>query len=107
MNELASAPVKLTLPSVTDVEPVFLSVNVWAAEVDPFLVVAKERLLGDTVRVAADAPVPERATFCGELDALSVMAQVAVSVPEAVGLNSMFTVQLAPAATVPGQLVED
>ena len=108
-KELALVPVKLCEPSVTDADPVFLSVTTCAADVAPTLVEEKVRLLGDTVRVPVEVvvAVPARVTFCGELEALSVRLQVAVKLPAAVGLNSKSMVQLAPAAIVLGQLVED
>ena len=61
-----------------------------------------------TVAVACDAvteksvfvPVPEMATLCGELAALSVMVTEAVRAAVAVGVNLTLMAQLAPAATV-------
>lgn len=44
------------------------------------------------------APVPVKAAVCGEPDALSVAAMLAVTVPSAVGLNAIDSMQLAPAA---------
>jgi hypothetical protein len=45
------------------------------------------------------APVPESSIICGEPLALSVATRLAVSAPEAVGLNAIDRVQLAPAAS--------
>ena len=50
-------------------------------------------------------PVPETATCCGLLLALSVKLSVAVRVPEVVGLKMMLAVQLAEAARVEPQVV--
>ena len=44
-------------------------------------------------------PVPDSATVCGLLDALSVMLRVAVSEPAAEGVNEIAILQFAPAAT--------
>ena len=44
------------------------------------------------------APVPDRATVCGVLEAESVYVTVAVSVPAEAGVKVMVLVQLAPAA---------
>ena len=54
-----------------------------------------------------DAPVPVRATVCGEPVALSATERLAVRDPVTVGLNSTETVQLAPAARVAPQVVAD
>ena len=50
-------------------------------------------------------PVPDTATCCGLLLALSVKVSVAVRVPEVVGLKMMLAVQLAEAARVDPQVV--
>jgi hypothetical protein len=76
-----------------------LMVTTCAAEVAPTFVVAKVRLLGVNETVANEAPVPVSATVCGEPDALSVAARLAVAVPAAVGAKATDRVQLAPAAS--------
>ena len=55
--------------------------------------------------VEAAAPVPVRATFCGEPVALSATSRVAVKVPVAAGLKLTEMVQVAPAASVVPQVV--
>jgi hypothetical protein len=52
----------------------------------------------------APVPVPDKATVCGLLLAVSVNVSVALRAPMAVGANVTETVQLAPAANVLGQL---
>ncbi len=71
-NELALVPVTVSEESVTAEVPVFLMVTSWAAVVEPTVVEAKVRLVGETVTVGvAAAPVPEREILCGEFAALS------------------------------------
>ena len=87
---------------------VFLSVTTCAAVVNPTAVEAKVRLVGESVAVAVTAvPVPFSATVCGEPLALSAIERDAASEPATVGLNSTETVQLAPAARLPAQVVAD
>lgn len=50
-------------------------------------------------------PVPAKLTDCGDPAALSATSSVAVSAPDAAGLNFTDMVQLAPAATVAPQVV--
>ena len=52
-------------------------------------------------------PVPLRETDCGLVVALSMTLSIAVLDPVAEGLNSMLTVQLAPAARLVVQFVAD
>ena len=54
-----------------------------------------------TVRI----PVPERPAVCGLFGALSVTANVALSVPTIDGVKVTLMVQLAPAATLALQLL--
>lgn len=51
------------------------------------------------------APVPLRATLCGEPVALSVMVRLPFRVPVAVGVKVTEIVQLAPAATLVPQVL--
>jgi hypothetical protein len=79
--------------------PVFVNVIVCAAEVDPTAVEGKAKLLGESEIVELPlVPVPVNATVCGEPDALSVTARLAVSAPSAVGLKATDSVQFAPTA---------
>ena len=86
--------------SVSAAVPEFFTVTTCAAVVDPTVVEAKVRLVGVKVTAeAAAAPVPVRATVCGEPVALSAIESEAVNAPAAAGLNSTETVQLAPTAS--------
>src|ERR1700735_3775240 len=96
--------VRVTVPVL-----VFFTVTDCAAEVDPSVVDANVRLVGEseTANVDAAVPVPVKATGCGEPVALSAMERLAVSVPLAAGLNSTETVQVANAARLAPQVVAD
>ena len=86
--------------------PVLLRVIAWVAAVVPTVVLAKVRLEDERLTTGAGVtPVPLRATFCGELAALSLMLTAAVSAPAPVGLNVTVILQLAPAATVLPQVL--
>ena len=61
-NEVALVPVKLTVPSVTVVVPVFFIVTALAAVATPTLVEAKASDVGETVTVGAAVAVPVKAT---------------------------------------------
>jgi hypothetical protein len=79
--------------------PVFVTVIVCAAEVPPTAVGGNTRLLGESEIVEIPpVPVPVNVTVCGEPDALSVTARLAVSAPAVVGSNATDSVQLAPTA---------
>lgn len=98
-NEVGLVPAIVIELSVTVVVPVFFTTTGRATLVDPATVFGNTRVAG--VNVMADvraAPVPVRATFCGEPVALSATASVAVRVPVVNGLKVMEMVQLAPAA---------
>jgi len=108
-KDVALVPVTVSDVRVTVPVPVFLMVTSCAAVVEPTVVEAKVRAVGEseTVKVGAAAPVPVRATVCGVPVALSAIDRLAVSVPVAAGLNSTDTVQLAAAARVVPQVVAD
>jgi hypothetical protein len=106
-NELALVPVMVSEVSVTAAAPVFLMVTACAAVVDPTSVEAKARLVGETVTVCGEVPVPESEMVCGEPEALSVIERLAVSALAAAGLNSTETVQLALTASEAPQVVAD
>jgi hypothetical protein len=76
---------------------VFVTVIVCAAEVPPTAVEGNTRLLGEN-EIVEVPPVPVNATVCGEPDALSVAARLAVMAPFAVGLKATDSVQFAPTA---------
>ena len=67
---------------------------------EPAVTVAKAGLAAIEKSGAGAAPVPESATVCGLLLALSVIDTEAVRVPAAVGLNVTLIEQLADAATL-------
>jgi hypothetical protein len=60
-----------TLEIVRAPAPVFLSVTVCAADVEPILVELKVRLVVERLTAGAPAPVPVRVAVCGELGAVS------------------------------------
>ena len=87
--------------------PVFFRVEVRAAAVVPTEVLAKESDVGERLTAGAGgaAPVPERATVCGEPVALSATLTEAVRLPVAVGLKVTVMVQVALTASVTPQLL--
>jgi uncharacterized protein YihD (DUF1040 family) len=107
-NEVALVPVKVSDVSVTAVVPVFLIVTTCAGVVKPTVVDAKVKLVGESVTVSGAAiAVPFSVTTCGVPVALSATESDAVRAPATVGLNSIETVQLAPAASEVVQVVAD
>ena len=79
--------------------PVFVTVTVSAVEVEPTAVGGNARLLGESEIVEVPlVPEPVNATACGEPDALSVTARLAVMAPTAVGSKATDSVQFAPTA---------
>lgn len=99
-----SKPVMVMLDIVRVAFPALLSVNFWAALLDPTLVLPKVRVLGDKVTVAA-MPVPLKDAVCGLPVALSATLTEAVRVPVAVGLKVTLTWQEPPATTLVQVLV--
>lgn len=108
-NEVGFVPVMVSEDRVTVPVPVFLMVTSWAAVVVPTLVEAKVSEVGEseTVKVGPAAPVPVRATVCGDPVALSAMERLAVSVPATAGLNSTETVQVALTASEAVQVLAE
>lgn len=106
-NEVALVPVMVSEVSVTVAVPVFFTVTNCAAVVEPTVVEAKVRLVGESVTVSGAVPVPVSFTVCGEPVALSAIERLPVRAPAAAGLNSTETVQLAAAASVAPQVVAD
>jgi len=66
-------------------------------------------LVGASVTAAGalEVPVPDRATLCGELEALSVRETAALMAPDAVGANVTWIEQEAPLANVEPQLLDE
>jgi hypothetical protein len=80
-----------------------------AGLVAPGAVLPNDRVVGLalTVPPVVPVPVPDSATVCGLLLAVSVKLRVAVRVPVVVGANTMVAVQLAEAARVVPQVLLD
>jgi guanyl-specific ribonuclease Sa len=97
----AFVPVKETPLMDKAAVPVFLSVMVCAAAVEPTLVAAKVRVVGERLTAGTPTPVPVRMRVCGVLGALSLKLSVAVKVPAAVGLKVKVVRQDAPGASDP------
>jgi hypothetical protein len=100
-------PVNPIVPSVTADTLVFFTVTTCAAVVDPTVVDANARDVGDTLTVSAAAtPVPESATVC--VPAPSTTLSVPESEPAVAGVNDTVIVQVAAAARLPpvGQVVD-
>ena len=92
-------PVMDTLLIVIEVVPPFFRVAVCDALVEPTVTVPYARLVGLNVTAPVVlAPVPERETVCGLFGAVSAKFREAARTPDAVGLNTIVTVQLAEAA---------
>lgn len=83
--------------------PVFCTVMSWILLLVPTFWLPKARVVGLAVTVVtAGVAVPDRATVCGEFDALSVTAIFPVRFPAVVGANVGVIVQVAPPASVIG-----
>lgn len=78
--------------------PLFVSVTVCAALVEPTGVAGKLTLVGLS-DVAGKTPVPLSVSVCGLLAASSATLKVAVPLPEAPGVNVSITTHVAPALT--------
>ena len=76
------------------VVPTFVRATVFAGLVVPMATPPKYKLVGESFAVV---PIPISVTFCGLPAALSLMLSAAVRVPDAVGLNVIVMLQLAPA----------
>jgi hypothetical protein len=86
--------------------PALVSVTICAVLVDPTFSDANVRLLGESVTAGAVAtPMPVRAIFWGEPDALSVTVSVAVRVPAAEGVKVTESSQFEPTATLLPQVL--
>jgi hypothetical protein len=96
VKSVALVPAIVIPEIINEVVARFVSVTVFAALVTPMATAPKFKLVGDSFAVV---PIPLSGTFCGLPAALSVTLKAAVRVPEAVGLNLMLIVQLAPAAS--------
>jgi hypothetical protein len=84
-NEAAPVPVTLILLMVRVALPVLVNVTLCDALVAPTSTLPNGKLVADNETVVAVAPVPVKATDCGEPVALSVIVMAAVMAPVAVG----------------------
>ena len=102
-NDDALVPLMAMLPMVSAAVPELLSVVVSAPLVLLTFWLPKASELGETAAAATPTPVPVSATVW-VVDALSVIVNVAVLLPAAVGVNVTAMLQLAPTATDDPQL---
>jgi hypothetical protein len=101
----AFAPVMAILPMLTAVLRPLPNVTDCEGLLDPTRVPAKVRLAGLAATTAGALPKPVRAIVCGLPLSESLKFSSAVRVPVAVGPNTIFAVQLAPAASVVPQVL--
>src|SRR5262245_21022195 len=99
----ALAPASPMLEITSGARPEFVNVTLCAALVVPTSWLPKPRLVGDRL-TAGVVPVPLSGTVCGLPTALSLMLTLAVRLPAADGVKVTEIVQLAPTASVPGQV---
>lgn len=98
----------LTLLMLTAAPPLLVRVAVFEPLVWPKDTLPQVMEEGETVSAIEElAPVPDKATVSGVEELLLVMFQLAERAPDAVGLKTMLAVQLAEAARVDPQLVEE
>ena len=101
-------PTTMLLMAIEDV-PLLVRVMAFAPPVCPTATLAQFRLVGltDAVPELLLVPVPDTATDCGLLDAVSEKFKAAVRAPDVVGLKTTVTVQLAEAARLPPQVLAE
>jgi hypothetical protein len=90
-NSLAFVPVRATLDIVKAELVLFVRVTVFGALVVPSAWFPNAKVAADSV--TCRTPVPDRATVCGLLTALSVRVRVADLAPKAAGVKAMLIVQ--------------
>jgi hypothetical protein len=92
--------VSVTLLIVIAVDPLFVSVAVFCPPIPPTLTETQLREVGLTDALPPEVlpPVPDNATVCGLLPAVSETVSAADRVPATEGLNAMETLQEADAA---------
>lgn len=90
-----------------DVDPLLVNVDVFCPPIPPTFTEAELRDVGLAVALPPELlpPVPDKATVCGLLVAVSETVSDADRVPVADGLNAMDTVQLAEAARLEPQVL--
>jgi hypothetical protein len=74
-----------------------------SAALDPTVTLPKLRLVGDTAKVPAAVPVPERAILSGEFDAFETTERVPLAAPELAGVKVAVNVTLWFAFRVTGK----
>jgi hypothetical protein len=102
-----NGPVVATEEIAAAAVPVLVTVTVWAALVEPTVVLPNVSDVGEADSVAdeAAAPVPVSETDVGLLVALLLTVKDPVWDPDAVGVNVTETVQFAPAARLDPQVL--
>ena len=107
-KSLGFAPVIAMLPMVSAALPVFISVAVCSALVEPvFAVKVNGPGVSETTGAGAFVPVPFSVTVCGEPLALSATESMAVKPVTAAGVNVIEMPQLDPAASEAPQVFID
>jgi hypothetical protein len=105
VDETLKSPVVEIVTPVSATFCWFLSVNTFAALVDPTFVATYVAVAG--VNVAGTTPVPVSADVCGLFEALSETESVPVSFPVWVGLKTTSMVHVPEAATLVPQVVDE
>jgi hypothetical protein len=105
VDETLKSPVVEIVTPVSATFCWFLSVNTFAALVDPTFVATYVAVAG--VNVAGTTPVPVSADVCGLFEALSETESVPVLVPVWVGVNTTSMVQVPKAFTLVPQVVDE
>lgn len=101
------APVMLSVLRVTELAVEFVTVMVCELLVWPSVTVPKDNPAGEAVTAPALAPVPERLTVSGVGLLLVVMLNTALSADVVVGVNFTKAAQLADAARLAPQFVDE
>ena len=99
------SPLPTMLVTLKGAAPVLLNVTSCAALVVPIACVGNPRLATETEANGVGLPMAEREIVCGLFVALSAIVTDPKRLPDTVGVNVTLMVQLAPAATLVGQLL--
>ena len=97
--------VTVTPVMVSPALPEFVTVTTCGVLVVPTNWLAKVKVLVESVTLGVSTAVPLSPMLCGESGALSLMTTAPSRVPDAKGLNVTAMAQLAPAASVAGQVL--
>ena len=101
----AKSPVATMLETLKGAPPRLLSVTDCAALVELTGWPGNPRLAPETEASGVAMPIPDNAIVCGLLPELSTIVMDPNRLPAAAGVNVTLMVQLAPAATLVGQLL--